>query len=430
MRTASGKITYRRQHSRRVEVSEIGSGPPKVLAAGSTLASTAALFAYGTRPVTAAIVGGLVMINFAAADKWRIVRRPVRTEQPPPPDAETLHKLTTANGGATYLHDRGYVTEPTDRPLYVVGGAGNVRVVPTSTFRATDVPINRDADGIGTWIDGDKTYTENVTAHRNRSAAIKVARERGEKAIFDLHTMSEIRTEPVPAFKVNSTYSLDSQAPVDAKLDKHGLTMDKLTAEIVSGARPRLAEGKTWYPRASRWARKVARQTGHTEDQTIAVISAVSPRCPWKRNKQMAEAILKHHRQTGHLSADDAAERFGLGMNANVATAIRVARGEPIEKTLTGPKRQSFFNNLSRPGRTDDVTVDGWMAQALTRASGGAVSSQQAQKVISSHGRNTPHDMAGYTAVAEATRRAARILRAPVDAVQAAYWIAVRGDSE
>lgn len=240
---------------------------------------------------------------------------------------------------------------------------------------------------------------------------------------------SEQKSQSTGLFKVRADYKRQPAA-VDELLANHGLSVDALTDEIRRGAQQNAAEGRKWYPHARKWAQHMARETGHSEEQVIGVISAVSPRVKWNRNQVMAEAVLRNHRKLADLPPDDAAKRLGLGMRSNVATAIRIARGERIDYTLTGPKRQSFFNNIARPGRTDDVTVDGWMAQALTRASGGAISPQRAQKLINSHGRYTAKDMAGYTAIAEATRRAAKQLRIPIDAAQAAYWITVRGNSE
>lgn len=106
---------------------------------------------------------------------------------------------TFNNGGSTF--DRaGRTVNVTDEhgPRYVVGGA-----VPTPMFRADgdrDALISQMAAFIartharyfGTWLHKEHIYVDAVDIVSTEAEAIILGSKRGEIAIFDLFTMSEI----------------------------------------------------------------------------------------------------------------------------------------------------------------------------------------------------------------------------------------------
>ena len=86
-------------------------------------------------------------------------------------------------------------------------------------------------------------------------------------------------------------------AEVDKAMEKFGVTADSLDAEISSQLTPaNLEAGRDWYKDAQAFNMSLADTHGLSLEQATAITSAVSPRCPWPRNKQIAESVAAKHR--------------------------------------------------------------------------------------------------------------------------------------
>lgn len=231
-------------------------------------------------------------------------------------------------------------------------------------------------------------------------------------------------------FKVDSRIRDEAHAAkIDEFLAKKGLTLDGLVDEIVKLGKSQLEAGAAWYPEAHQTARAMARKYDISVRQAVAIISETSPQTDWARNLKITDGILKNFRGFEGVDSMTIAKQLHLGLNTFVSAGIDIARNEMLNgrhsvfSIVTGRKRQSFVNNMLMPGRTSDVTVDTWMARSMINASGGTITLKEAKSMIGAkHGYY-------YTAISEATRKAAAQLGVPADTMQAAYWIAVRGSA-
>lgn len=205
-----------------------------------------------------------------------------------------------------------------------------------------------------------------------------------------------------------SAITNDIQAVIDE--------MDTATAVKASG----------WYFEAHAYAAELAAKYDVSIEIAAGVLSAVSPRMPWLRNKNVAAAILERFRTYSALSATDAAKEIGLALSANVAMAISIARGANVSDTLTGIKRQSFYNNIVDPYNGDSVTVDTWMINAIVRVNG--VSKKDAEKMIRASETAMGGTGIGYFVIAEAVRNVAKRMNVHAHQVQAMYWVALAKD--
>lgn len=184
-----------------------------------------------------------------------------------------------------------------------------------------------------------------------------------------------------------------------------------------------------WYLHANAFAHQLANKYNTTFTVAAGIISAVSPRMPWLRNKRVAESILIGFKEYDYLPALDAAKAMGLGMSANVAMAIKIARGESISDTLTGTKRRSFYNNIVEPlTGIDSVTVDTWMLNAFVTSCG--ITKKDAENFARANYRALGGTGAGYYVMAEAVRMVAQAHDVPANFVQAAYWCQVAGSAD
>lgn len=181
-----------------------------------------------------------------------------------------------------------------------------------------------------------------------------------------------------------------------------------------------------WYFDAHAFATELAAKYNTTVEITAGIIAAVSPRMPWLRNKYVADAILAGMGKVASLSALDAAKALKLGLGANVAMAIKIARGAKISETLTGIKRRSFYNNIVAPHNTDSVTVDTWMMLAYCNIT--ATDKAKALDFIRANEKALGGTGAGYFMIADAVRIVAKEMNLMPHQVQAAYWVAVSGD--
>lgn len=218
------------------------------------------------------------------------------------------------------------------------------------------------------------------------------------------------------------------QAAIDAAMAKYGLTPEALDAEIQSMMTPEnIAAGQTWYSDAQAYNQAIADQYGLSLQQATGITSACSPRCPWAQNQILTDRVASEYGNYPDLPAQEAAARIGGGLSANMGVGVEIARGEAIDEVLTGIKRRSFYNNMLKPGETEDVTIDAWMQRSVPRASTiegltdkDALAFVNANKVTTGGG-------AGYVAISDSVRRVAAANGLAPDAAQAAYWVGIRG---
>lgn len=179
-----------------------------------------------------------------------------------------------------------------------------------------------------------------------------------------------------------------------------------------------------WYFEANTFAQYLADTYNVSLEIAAAVISSVSPRMPWLRNKTIAETILTGMGNFAELSADDAAKEMALGLNSNISMAIKIARGADIDSTLTGVKRRSFYNNILSPSVDDSVTVDTWMARTYMNITGADLA--KATKFIRANEKGLGFG-AGYYMIAIASRMVASEMNMLPHQIQACYWTLVSG---
>lgn len=216
---------------------------------------------------------------------------------------------------------------------------------------------------------------------------------------------------------------------VETAMATYGVSVETLVDEILNkvDAMPidEFNSASVWYLQANAFAHLLAIKYNTSYTIAAGIIAAVSPRMPWLRNKKVAEGILSEYSKYDHLSAIDAAKEIGLALSANVAMAIKIARGESISDTLTGTKRRSFYNNIESPSTGDSVTVDTWMMNAFCNVSG--CTKKVAEKFIRANETALGGTGAGYFVIAQAVRRAASLKGITPNAMQAAYWVAASG---
>lgn len=203
--------------------------------------------------------------------------------------------------------------------------------------------------------------------------------------------------------------------------------VDEITAKIDAMDPVTAARAASWYFEANAFAAELAAKHDVSVAVAAAVISAVSPRMPWLRNKKVANAILGEFRKYSNLSAIDAAKEIGMALSVNVAMAVRIARGNDnnISSTLTGIKRRSFFNNIVDPAISDSVTVDTWMLMAFVNTTG--TDKAKALKYITSCEKSLDGTGAGYYVISDAVREVAKAMDLKPHQVQALYWVSQAG---
>jgi hypothetical protein len=118
-------------------------------------------------------------------------------------------------------------------------------------------------------------------------------------------------------------------------------------------------EGEKWYRDARLFCYKVSKQYGLSFRKTCAILSALSPRNRWERNKIDCENLVAY--LTGNTVNEPSCATYG----AMVQKAVNIfhSKTDSIEsmlKLLNGPKIKAFFLNIY-DFNSDCVTVDSWI---------------------------------------------------------------------
>ena len=180
-----------------------------------------------------------------------------------------------------------------------------------------------------------------------------------------------------------------------------------------------LAAGLGWYAEAGRVAGVIAAEHGTSVETAAGIIAALSPRCQWSTNVVFAERVAA--RAAAGLPCPK------VSTTANRGTAWLIATGTapldalgtvaPSGRVVSGHKVRSFYANIL--GDTDAVTVDMWAYAVAV----GAWRTYRGQRVPA----DATMTAADYRRIADAYRRAARILGVTPRECQAAVWVAARG---
>ena len=126
----------------------------------------------------------------------------MRTLQTDRERAQAIAAATLTDGGATFVLGADAFLTSAAVPTFVVGRARGIaaREVPAQAFGSNDVlwQLSRarivGADGVGTWAHDGTVYVDLVEIFTDRDAALSVARDRGELAIWDAYAGAEIST--------------------------------------------------------------------------------------------------------------------------------------------------------------------------------------------------------------------------------------------
>ena len=130
-----------------------------------------------------------------------------------------------------------------------------------------------------------------------------------------------------------------------------------LRAFYKSATEDQIASGLNWYQDANRWCHKMSVQYGFDHEQVAQVLSALSPRNKWNRNKFDAEQVLKAVR-SGKGPSDIKVCTF----TSNKIKAFNILEGK-LDITIDSPKTYSFVKNIAKLDQ-EFITVDVWHLRA------------------------------------------------------------------
>lgn len=245
---------------------------------------------------------------------------------------------------------------------------------------------------------------------------------------------------------------------------ERGLSRESMAAQARSMMSPQaLEDGKVWYQEGHDYAAELGARHGISTDAAAGAVAALSPNTEWELNKRIAESLvrqttaerftlqqdevdtrlaeiekrgemtprrLEEHRQflqryvgstrTSRIPTEDLAKLVGgPQVFANKEKAIRIVRGERPRTVLgdgsgsrTGMKVRSFYDNLTRPSASQEVTIDRRMIDAML-GSGSQVSEADRAAIFANPAR--------YGVMRDAIRDATPAGLLPHQA-QAAVW--------
>lgn len=174
-------------------------------------------------------------------------------------------------------------------------------------------------------------------------------------------------------------------------------------------------EGLRWYKEANEYVEHLCEKLDNffTRLQITGVISALSPRNKWKRNKIDAENVLL----TVKNNPDKTVSELMSGVkvctfNTNKVKAFNIAKGNYsiIEKS---PKTYAFSRNVGLLD-SDYVTIDSWHIRACNTKS---------HEPVKSKTQVTPKQ---YDELSEATKEVAEEVGLKAYEFQAVVWVTIR----
>lgn len=199
---------------------------------------------------------------------------------------------------------------------------------------------------------------------------------------------------------------MTSKAQHTRNLQRAGLpTLDTLVRRITRvfdrATASDVEAGATWYSEAEELAFHLGRNSGFGKSAAAAVISHLSPRTTWARNRSGAISLMIYgERYDGIIGANFERARRALDV------AAERPYGADLDDTFGGDKTRAFYRNIL--GDTDAVTVDVWAAR------------------VAGIDENLLKRVGVYDAVAEAYRIAARAAGVEPATMQATTWVVAR----
>ena len=167
------------------------------------------------------------------------------------------------------------------------------------------------------------------------------------------------------------------------------------------------------------------------------MLSALSPQNPWTSNVRSAEMVADMGRRKDELGLDTPeaawsyyqANHSAFGKNVkggcgpvtqpNFDMAWKIANGSPVASTLTGRKRQNFYNNIL--GDSRGVTIDVHMAKGMSMTPGSTVRGKKAAETFLGVKAATTGGV-GYTFAAQAVTNVANRYGIEPMQAQAIIW--------
>lgn len=192
----------------------------------------------------------------------------------------------------------------------------------------------------------------------------------------------------------------------------HDTRILRLVAYYQTASEEHRAAGRSWYADQREVIRDIA--TAHKLPVTIvaAVVSSLSPQCPWERNIAGALRTIR-----AFESGESEPPRSATVYYSNAIKAWAILHGSisPESAFQNAPKTRAFWRNLS--GDESHATVDIWMARAAGLGNTGTADD----------GRITARQ---YREVAQAIKDGAQRTGETVAAFQAIVWVTIRGSAD
>lgn len=275
---------------------------------------------------------------------------------------------------------------------------------------------------------------------------------------------------PGMAYAGMGILSSEQQGAIEARMKKMGIDMQTgvdTASTMIEHAKESgvYDEAKNWYVDAHEKAVGMAKATGYTEEQAAGMIAAMSPQVHWNRintegqlvypnleqattiawalkidatveiNQGLVDGLMKYDKYTNfsnmlgqklklsQMTPDQAGyvlKPLVQAYPANVAKAVRIARGEAPADVLGGAKVRSFYSNLMWPKEPSGVTVDTWMIRTLTGRKD--LDIHQLHVLITSPSSNGLKGIGSYPYMAEMLNTVAKKYNILPQEAQAIVW--------
>ena len=119
-------------------------------------------------------------------------------------------------------------------------------------------------------------------------------------------------------------------------------------------------EGRAWYKLAHEWCLHTGLQFGLPLDTVSAVVSLLSPRNKWERNKQDASVLISTKLSGGDFNSFSVCTFTG---NKRKAWDLLDVGAFDADKVFKGPKTRAFYDNITHRD-SSRVTIDTWAYRA------------------------------------------------------------------
>lgn len=113
--------------------------------------------------------------------------------------------------------------------------------------------------------------------------------------------------------------------------------------------------GMGWYWEARKWSLDVSRQYGVPLYKVVGILSALSPRNRWERNKLDTIEVIKHGLQATVAT---------FNPNKRKAVKILACKESEVLEILNGQKTKSFYSNIYN-SVDQEVTIDVWALRVV-----------------------------------------------------------------